>query len=231
MIYYMKPSVNLLKNYALFEHIESRDIPAVLQCLGAREKSYTKGQFLSLTGDNLQFAGLILEGCIHMTKEDLWGNTSIFAVLGPGEVFGESFICSHSFAATVSFYAATDSRVLLLPLNRVLRTCASSCEFHHRLIENLMAIMAEKNVQFIEKLEIISKKTIRDKVMAYLSLLAQKTGSSRISAVLNRQELADYLCVDRSALSRELSKMKDEGIIDFDRSGYTIPDDFLEEKI
>ncbi|MDL2229706.1 Crp/Fnr family transcriptional regulator [Treponema sp. OttesenSCG-928-L16] len=218
----METEAQSMNSFSLFEHIESRDIPKVLTCLGAWEKSYAKGQYLSFTGDRAQAAGLILEGCIHMTKEDLWGNTSIFAVLSPGDLFGESFICSHSFAATVSFYAAADSRVLLLPLKRLLRSCASSCEFHHRLIENLMAIMAEKNVQFIEKMEIISKKTIRDKVLAYLALLAQKSGTSRISSPLSRQELADYLCVDRSALSRELSAMKKDGLIDFSRSDYTV---------
>ncbi|MDR3334596.1 MAG: Crp/Fnr family transcriptional regulator [Treponema sp.] len=212
----------LLRGFPLFEHINESELHGVLTCLGARNAVYDKGSFISLSGDTLRYIGVIESGCVHMIKEDLWGGKSILMVLRQGELFGESFICSQTFAANVSFQAAANSTILFLPFNRVLRSCSKTCIFHQRMIENMVTLIALKNIRFIEKLDIISKKSIREKLLTFLSQEAQAAGTTTITLALGRLDLAAYLGVDRSALTRELARMKGEGLLDYQKNTYTL---------
>lgn len=211
-----------LMNIRLFSGIDEESIVSLLSCIGMQEKKYKKGDCISLSGDNLNHIGLVYSGCVHMIKEDSSGKSSIYVVISEGELFGETFNCSDSFASTVSFWAAADCTILYLPFDHILHACKSSCDLKSQLTVNMIEQIALKNKQFIEKIEIVSKKTIQERVLTYLSLQSNIDDKGYFTSSLGRIELADYLCVDRSALTRELSKLKSEGIIDYDKNTYRL---------
>lgn len=142
--------------------------------------------------------------------------------VGKDELFGETFACGDDNRSAVTFVASSDARILFIPFNRVMHTCTMACEFHHRLTENMVRIIANKNRDLIHKVEVISKKTLREKIMAYLSIQAQSKKSRYFEIPLGRVELAEFLCADRSSLTRELVRMKEEGLIDYDKNCFRI---------
>ena len=206
----------------LFGGIRWQDLPHLLACIGGVERSCARGSFIFLEGEALRQVGVIISGTVQMVKEDVWGSRMILTSFAPGDVFGESFVCNDQAASTVSFLATADCRILFLPFHRLLAACARSCQFHHRLIENMAVILAAKNVQLMNKMELLAKKTIRERILLWLSQQAQYQGSTRITSPLGRVELAEYLCVDRSALTRELNRMKADGLIDFKRNAFEL---------
>lgn len=215
---------NELKNLksALFENIRPEERSAMLGCIGYHINRYAKGEAAHLEGENLKHIGLVLSGSVDMVKEDLWGNRTMLVRSGRGELFGETFACGEDNLAVVSFLVSEDAEILFLPFNRVMHSCTMACRFHHQLIENMVHIIAKKNRDLMRKIEVVSKRTIREKILTYLSLQAQIQDSRYFEIPLGRMELAEYLCVDRSALTRELAKMKDEGLIDYDRNCFRI---------
>lgn len=206
----------------LFAGMEPEVVPQMLQCLGYRINSYKKGRFISMEGEQIQQIGLILKGRVDMIKEDFWGNKTILLRMKQQDIFGETFICGASSMATVSFYAADDVRVLFLPFKRVMHTCARTCSFHHQLIENMVELIANKNLELMKKVEVVTKKTLREKILAYLSQQAQQQSGDYFEIPLGRMELAEYLCADRSALTRELTAMKQEGMLDYDKNVFRL---------
>lgn len=211
-----------VKKMHLFENIREEELTPMLQCLGAIHKTFQKSEFIFLEGDKLTQIGVVVKGTVHMLKEDAWGERTILSFIESGELFGESFACGEMNSSCVSFHAATDCEILLLDFRKVFCTCTLSCAFHHRLIENMVAVMAHKNVLLMNKMEIVSKKTIRERLLVWLSQEVQKNGSRRFSSPMGRTDLAAYLCVDRSALSRELANMKRDGLVDFDRDSFDL---------
>lgn len=204
----------------LFEGIKKDEISSVLGCVGAYKKTFKKDNIIMAQDDNACLV-TVLSGTIHMTMCDINGNHTLISVLYKGDFFGENSLCSNKFSDSISFYSETDCEVLFLPFAKVLNYCSAACEFHHRLIENAVKLMASKNIELVQKLEIISKKTLREKILTYLSIIANNSGSY-FKTDMNRSDLADYLCADRSALSRELSKMKQDGLIDFDKNTFRL---------
>lgn len=218
----MEQCFNRLTAYPLFAGIDGKDMPAMLGCLGYREETYKKGTFISLEGEQLQNIGVIAEGSVDMIKEDFWGNQTILMRMKPGNVFGETFACGSDSLATVSFRASEDTTAIFLPFHRVMHTCTHACAFHHQLVENMVQVIADKNQELMRKVEVVTKRTLREKVLAYLSQQAQQQGSDYFEIPLGRVELAEYLCADRSALTRELSAMKQDGILDYDRNVFRL---------
>lgn len=214
--------ISMLKRQELFSGVVREDIGHMLNCLGAYEKNYKKSEFILLSEETVNCVGIILKGRVHMVKEDLWGNSTILALLQPFEIFGETFACGSTKKSTVSFQAAEAVEVLFLQFNKVMRTCSKACTFHQQLIENMVSIIADKNLLLMEKIEITSKKTIREKISTYLGNQARKKKSSYITIPMGRMQLAEYLCVDRSALTRELNLMREQGLIDFDKNTFRI---------
>lgn len=195
---------------------------AMLGCIGAYLKEYKKNQYIITLEENVEAVGILLSGKVDMIKEDLWGNKTLLVSMQKGELFGESFSCGIVKNATVSFVADTASMILFLPFSCILRTCNMSCKFHHRLIENMVTVIAEKNIVLMDKVDILSKKTLREKIATYLLQEASKQQSLYFDIPLGRVQLAEYLCVDRSALTRELNVMKTEGYIDFDKNTFRL---------
>ncbi len=207
---------------ALFEGIDGDDRLTVLSCIGHHIRSYQKGEIVAMAQEPIQYVGVLLSGAVDMVKEDVWGNRSLLLRCRKGDVFGETFACGSDSVSVVSFIAAQQSKVLFISFGRVMRTCTNACEHHHRLVENMVRVIADKNRELLQKVEVISKKTLREKILAYLSHYAQQSSSSHFQIPLGRVELADYLCADRSALTRELARMRSEGLLDYDRNDFRL---------
>lgn len=212
----------LLKKSKLFYGIKEKEIESMLQCLSARKCSFQKGEIVFQRGEQISNVALLLEGCIHIRKEDYWGNLSILNEISEGEVFGEVYACLENTKMLHNAAAVKNSEILFLDIKRILKTCSSACAFHGRLIQNLLAVMASKNKTLAQKLEYMSQRTTREKLLSYLSEQSLKAGNASFDIPFNRQQLADFLSVDRSAMSNELCKMRDEGILEFDRNHFVL---------
>ena len=206
----------------LFHGINPEDRRTMLGCIGYHVGTFRRGDIVGFEEENMKYIGIVLSGAVDMVKEDLWGNKTMLVRIGRNEVFGETFACGSDNLSVVTFLVSEDAKVLFLPFNRVMHSCTMACQFHHRLIENMVRVIADKNRDLMRKVEVVSKRTIREKLLAYLSLQAQTQNSRYFEIPLGRVELAEYLCVDRSALTRELAKMKEEGLIDYDRNCFRL---------
>lgn len=206
----------------LFSGIASEELKALLGCITYRVASVKKGEIISFEEEQIKQIGILLSGSVDIIKEDIWGNKTLLLRLGKDGMFGETFACGEDNSSVVTFLASESAEILFLPFYRVMHNCTMACVFHHRLIENMVKILAQKNRDYMRKIEIVSKRTIREKILTYLSVQAQAQGSRYFEIPLGRIELAEYLCVDRSALTRELAKMKQEGLIDFDKNCFRI---------
>ena len=206
----------------LFHGIRTEDRRTMLGCIGYHVGTFRKGDIVGFEEENMKYIGIVLSGAVDMVKEDLWGNKTMLVRICRNEVFGETFACGSDNLSVVTFLVSEDAKVLFLPFNRVMHSCTMACQFHHRLIENMVRVIADKNRDLMRKVEVVSKRTIREKLLAYLSLQAQTQNSRYFEIPLGRVELAEYLCVDRSALTRELAKMKEDGLIDYDKNCFRI---------
>ena len=206
----------------LFDGIKEDDRSEMLKCLNAKKKQYKKGSTVLGRGGRTSEMGMVLEGSVHMVKDDFWGNRSILGQASPGQMFGEVYACLPRQGLEVDVVAAEDTEVLFLDVGRILTVCSSACSFHTRLIRNLLTILAEKNLMLTHKMEHMAQKSTRDKVLSYISMEAEKQGGREFAIPFNRQQLADYLSVDRSAMSRELSRMKAEGLLDYHRNRFRL---------
>lgn len=214
--------IKQLKQCPLFDGISDIQIASILKCVGAYSKIFFKKEYIALEDDDIRRIGVVLKGSIDMLKEDIWGNRTILARVKQNQLIGETFACGTDSKSYISFQANVDTEVLFLPFHRVMRTCSNNCEFHHRLILNMVELMANKNRMLMEKIDIVTKKTLQEKILAYLSLESQKQGSKYIEIPLKRVEMAEYLFSNRSAMTRELADMKNKGIIDFDGQTFHI---------
>jgi CRP/FNR family transcriptional regulator, dissimilatory nitrate respiration regulator len=200
-------------NVSLFEGISPADVQKLLSCLSYTHRSVKKGEVVVSEGDAVNAIGIVLSGGVQIIRNEYSGNRSILAEFGGSSIFAETFVCAEVARFPVSVIACSDSEILFLPYRSMIRTCASACSFHNKLIENLLSLVARKNLMLNAKMEILAKRSIREKVLEYLSSERRKAGVDSFEIPFSRNELADYLCVNRSALSRELGKMQDEAII------------------
>ncbi|MDD3253612.1 MAG: Crp/Fnr family transcriptional regulator [Lachnospiraceae bacterium] len=214
-----------LANTPLFQGTTPDEITAMLRCLDVVRKSCQKGEYLYHAGDFAQNLGILLSGGINIESDDLWGNKSILNHVFPGQIFAEAYASVPGEPLMVSVVADEPSEVLMVNVARILHTCPSSCEHHNRLIRNLLAVTAQKNLNLSRRILHTSAKTIRRRILSYLSFEASRQGSGSVAIPFNRQQLADYLNVDRSALSNELSKMRRDGILTVNKNHFTLKED------
>lgn len=217
----MKDNYDILADVELFHEINSADRNAMLSCLNAETIRYRKNEIILLAGDRPEYIGVILSGMAHIVKEDSDGNRMIVAILKPGDFFAEALCCASVDDSPVTVAAGEDTKIMRINFQRILRTCSSSCSFHQKLIGNMLGIVARKNLFLQSRMEIVCMKTIREKVLKYLESCGAKKGVS-VTVPLNREEMADYLSADRSALSHELMRMKRMGIIEYKRRVFTL---------
>ena len=217
----MEAAVKNLRS-PLFAGIGLEDMEGMLGCIGYHVREYAKGQVIAFEEETINHVGVVMDGAVDMVKEDVWGNRTILLRSYREDIFGETFACGEDSLSVVTFVAAQDCKVLFLSFCRVMHTCTHACVFHQTLIENMVRIIARKNRELMRKIEVVSKKSLREKILAYLSIQAQAQGSKRFEVPLGRVEWAEYLCADRSALTRELAKMKEEGLISYHRNQFEI---------
>lgn len=206
----------------LFTGIKKEEQTSLLGCLSAKELSFAKGDMIFLAGNPAKWVGAMLAGEAQVIKEDFWGNRVIMTGLGVGDLFGEIFACAGLATLPVSVMAVTDVRVLLMDYKRIVTTCPSSCVFHSRLISNMLKVVAEKSLLLNRKVDVLSAHGTREKLLTFLAAQAEQQHSRRFAIAFNRQELADYLAVDRSALSREMSRMQKDGVIQYEKNWFEL---------
>ncbi|MDL2225602.1 Crp/Fnr family transcriptional regulator [Eubacteriales bacterium OttesenSCG-928-M02] len=218
----MEHAIKTLKESPLFLGIAQEDIPGMLACLSAERRTFPRRAYIFHAGDRAGDIGIVLSGGVHIIKEDYWGNRTILAQVGPGDLFGEAFSCAGVERLAVSAVAVEESEILFLHYRKIITQCSSACIFHQRLIENLIQVLAQKNIYLTQKMEVLTKRTTREKLLSYLSTQAVEVGKGSFTIPFNRQELADYLSVDRSAMSTELGKMQAEGLLLFEKNRFTL---------
>ena len=205
---------------SLFTLPKEEEISAMLSCLNARMYNYKKGEYVLREGEHLDDIAVLAEGQLHIQKDDYWGNRSILGRISVGEMFGEAYVSSDDGALLNDVVALDNSTVIFFDVKRMLTTCSSACRFHSMVVQNMFFAISEKNRRLVQKLDHISKRSTREKLLSYLSEEAKKHNSSSFTIPFNRQQLADFLSVDRSAMSNELCKMRDEGILRFEKNQF-----------
>lgn len=218
----MKQYIPVLRKTKMFSGVGDEEIESMLSCLNARVQHYKKGEYVLHTGEHLRDILILVEGSLHIQKDDYWGNRSLLGQIGAGEMFGEAYVAPESGALMNDVVAVEDSAVMFFDLQRLLTTCSSACRFHAAVVQNLFFAISEKNRKLVQKLGHMSKRSTREKLISYLSEEAKRQNSARFSIPFNRQQLADFLSVDRSAMSNELCKMRDEGLLRFDKNRFEL---------
>lgn len=218
----MKEYPQIIRSSTLFSGISEEELTAMLSCLGTKTGSFPKDTFLLRAGDTAESVGLVLSGSVLIVQEDIWGNRNILSKAGAGQTFAAAYACAPGSLLNVSVLAETPVTAMFLNVKRVLNVCPSACEHHSRIIRNLLGELAEKNLRFGEKLTHMGQRTTRAKLMSYLSAEAQRLGTCEFDIPFSRQQLADYLAVERTGLSQELGKMRSEGLLDFHKSHFIL---------
>lgn len=218
----MEKYIPILKKTKLFAGISEEEIASMLSCLDARLRTYKKGEYVLRQGEHLSHITVLVEGDLHVQNDDYWGNRTIVNRIGVGEMFGEAYIAPESGAILNDVVAIKDSTVMFFDVRRIMTVCSAACRFHSMVVQNLFFAISEKNRNLVQKLGHISKRSTREKLISYLSQEAKRQNSSTFIIPFNRQQLADFLSVDRSAMSNELCKMRDEGLLEFDKSAFKL---------
>lgn len=212
--------ISILRKSQLFSGVGEDEISSMLTCLDAALHEYKKGEYVFRQGEYLDHITILVKGKLHIQRDDFWGNRSIIHQINCGEMFGESYITPDSGPILNDVVAVEDSSVIFFDIRRILTVCSSACKFHTLVVQNLFFSISNKNRTLIQKLGHMSKRTTRDKLISYLSEQSQKSKSETFEIPFNRQQLADFLSVDRSAMSNELSKMKKEGLLTFEKNTF-----------
>ena len=210
----MKKYFAILKKCPLFYGIEEERLSIMLNCLGTKVDFFDKKYTIFAEGKPAKYIGVLLSGSAQIVQIDYFGNRSILSDIAPGNSFAEAFACNENSILPISVIANEPCEVMFIDSRHILHTCSICCDFHQQLIFNLMKELASKNIAFHQKIDVTSKRTTREKLLTFLNYQAIKAGSNRFNIPFDRQALADYLEVDRSGLSVEISKLKREGILD-----------------
>lgn len=218
----MEKFIPILNNTGLFSGVNAEETAKMMGCLQARVRKFKRGEYVLRRGEKPGAVCVLASGELHIQHDDYWGNRSITGRVGVGEVFGEAYATASEETAMSDIVAVRDSEVIFFDVMRMLTVCASACKFHTEVVKNLFFSVSEKNRGLEKKIDHLSRRTTREKLISYLSSEAKRNRSSRFEIPYNRQELADYLSVDRSAMSAELSKMRDEGLIAFERNRFEL---------
>lgn len=218
----MTEYLEIIRRSPLFRGIETEELSALLDCMGARPRRMKKGDTVLAAGERATHLGIVLAGRVQVSRLKADGQRIVMGEIRPGQLFAESFACARAEALPVTATAGADGAVLLLDSSRLSAPCSAACAFHGRLIANLLSVLAHKNLALADKVEVLSGRTIRERLLAYLEDLCLKAGKSTVTVPFDRQALADYLCVDRSALSRAIGQLREEGVLETDRAKFTL---------
>ena len=218
----MKKYLSVLKKCILFSEIKEENLLFMMNCLGAKVRRFEKKEAVFSAGEPAEQIGIVLSGSVQIDQTDYYGNRSVLSNVYAGEVFAEAFACASVEYLPISVVANEACEIMTVKCSNVLHMCNKSCAFHQKLIFNLMTELAKKTVTFHERIATTSKRTTRDKLMTYLTFCAQKNGTDSFTIPFDRQELADYLEVDRSGLSSEIGKLRKEGKLESNRKYFKL---------
>lgn len=218
----MRKYFEILRKCTLFDNISEENLFQMLNCLNPKLQSFEKNKIIIEEGTSAKYVGIVLSGTAQIIRLDYYGNRNIVTNIEPSNLFGESFAYADIQEIPVSVIACEDTEVMLIDCRKITKTCSNSCKSHNQMIFNLLKVMAMKNIFFNQKAEITSKRTTREKLLTYLMQQAKKHNSNSFTIPFDRQELADYLEVDRSGLSAEISKLRSGGIIECHRSKFKL---------
>ena len=213
---------NILSECPLFTGIKQEEFDTMLSSLAARVVEYKKDNYIYMSGSIMSEIGIVLSGSVIIIKEDYWGNRTIISRMSASDMFAESFAFTAGEKLSISVVAAENAEILFIDCKNIINIDASPCRFHTVLINNMVRILAGKNVMLMQKIDHLSCRNTRDKLLSYLSAQALEQKSKAFTIPYNRQELADYLCIDRSAMSSELGKLRDEGILTFHKNSFEL---------
>lgn len=219
---FMKNYINYLKNMPLFKNISSNRIHELLEILNAYVNHYQKNEYVKHTGDPVNFIGIILEGNIQIIQDDFYGNRNIIASFDAGSLFAEAFVCAGIPTLPVDILANSNTEIMFISSQKIFAPCSCCCEYHHIFITNLLKIVATKNIILSQKLHCISHKTTEEKILSYLNSQAKLHDSYEFDIPFNRQGLADYLGVERSAMSTVINQLVKQEVIETNRSHFKI---------
>lgn len=208
----------------LFDGLSRTDVESVLKCLRPEEVSFARGEVIYRASDRITKMGMLLSGAVRVETVDAWGGRTLLIMVEPGKTFAESNACAPVGPVGISFTADKESSVLMFDVHRIMRPCSMGCEIHRTVASNFTRLLALRNIELSRRVYITSARTIREKVQLYLSLQAHEHGAMTFEIPLNREQMANYLGVDRSALSAELSRMQKEGLIEYRMRRFTIAD-------
>ncbi len=211
-----------LSKTPLFRGMTPQEIETLLNCLTPSVKTFQRGSIIYHAGDIISTIGIVLSGSVSIENDDVWGNKSILDHIGPRQAFAETYACTPGIPLLITAAAIETSEILFLNVGHVLHVCSNACGFHNKLIQNLLFIASQKNLQLSWRIFHTSSKSIRGRLLSYLSFQASQQGTLSFEIPFNRQQLADYLSVDRSAMSNELSKMQKDGLIEFHRNHFSL---------
>ena len=218
----MKKYVSVLKNCPFFIGLDEEKILSILNCLNASVISKKKSSYIFHAGSTTEVMGLIVSGSAFIIQEDLWGNRNILSKCHIGDFFGEPYAATPDSVLNISVVAEEDCEVLMLNVRRLLVTCPTACEHHQKLINNLVGVLANKILIFNDKITHVSKRTTREKLLSYLSSESIRQSSRTFDIPVDRQQLADFLCVERAAMSVEISKLQKEGLLKTNRNHFEL---------
>jgi CRP-like cAMP-binding protein len=217
-------NTQILTYCQLFKNVDTKDLPMLLSCLQPRTEVFPKSQVILQEGERIKELGIILSGSIQLVRNDFWGNRTLVARFTEGDLFAETLACTGD-SSEINVVAETDTSVMFLGIQRIITSCSKNCVFHNSIIENMVAILAEKNQGLMKKMSHLTKRSTREKLLSYLSEESLKANSRFFRIPFDRQQLADYLCVERSAMSNELSKMRSEGLLEYNKNEFTLKGD------
>lgn len=211
-----------LQNIVIFKNFSIDEIKAALDLLHATSRQYQKGEIILHAGSTTREMGLVLKGSVTIENNDAWGNKSILSHVGKGHFFAETYAYIGTEPLMVDVTANEDCSILFLKIGALQELVSEKNPWAVKLTMNLLTIFSQKNLALSGRSFHISPKTIRGRVMAYLNSLYIKKGTSTFDIPFDRQQMADYLNLDRTALSKELGRMRDEGLISFHKNRFTI---------
>ena len=218
----MKKYYDILKACPLFYDINEEELKKILFCLGAKIEKYDKKFTIFPEGIPVKYIGIVLSGSIQIIQTDYYGNRNILGTNKKSEVFAEAFACAQTSSIPVSIISNEESEIMLIEASHILHTCSNNCSFHNTLIYNLMRELAKKTIAFHQRIEITSKRTTREKLLSFLLAESRRQGKNEFDIPYNRQELADYLEVERSGLSLEISKLRKEKILESNKNHFIL---------
>ena len=209
-----------IKDNPLWDGVTREDFEKMSRCMDSKVRVYEKGEIVLLAGEAADRIGMLIRGGALIVRTDAEGNSTILAELTPPDTFGETLACAGVGVSPFTVQAAEKSEILFMDYKKVITTCPSACVFHSKLIENMLKVIAQKNLMLNQKIDILSRRSTRDKLMAFFD--AQRGAAKKFTIPFNREELADYIRADRSAMSKELCKMRDEGLIKFNKNQFEL---------